>query len=109
MCLNEMCSRVRIGKHSIKQGEVSTPLLFNFSLEYAISKVQDNKARLKLNVTHQLFAYADDVIFPRYNTDTINISTETLIGASKEDGLEVIREKILVYVAVLLPDSRAEL
>jgi hypothetical protein len=48
---------------------------------------------LKLNGTHQLLAYADDVNLQGDNIDTINKNTETLIDASKEVGLEVNVEK----------------
>jgi hypothetical protein len=44
---------------------------------------------LKLNGTHQLLAYADDANLLRGNIDIINESTEALIDASKEVGLEV--------------------
>jgi hypothetical protein len=54
----------------------------------AIRKVQENQVGLKLNGTHQLLAYADDVNLMGDEVD-INKYTETLIGASKEVGLVV--------------------
>jgi hypothetical protein len=41
---------------------------------------------LKLNGTHQLLAYADDMNLLGDNIYTIKRNTETLIDASKEDG-----------------------
>jgi hypothetical protein len=36
-------------------------LPFNFVLDYATKKVQENLVGMKLNGTHQLLAYADNV------------------------------------------------
>jgi hypothetical protein len=80
-------------QNGLKQGDTLSPLLFNFALEYAIRKVQENRAGLKLNGTHKLLAYADDVNLLGDNIDTVNKNTETLIDASKMVGLEVNVEK----------------
>jgi hypothetical protein len=93
MCLNEMCSEVRIGiylsnnfniQSVLKQGDALSPLLFNVGLEHAIRKVQENQVGLKLNGTHQLLVYADDVNLLGDNIDTKKNNTETLIDHNKE-------------------------
>jgi hypothetical protein len=55
----------------LKQGDALSPLLFNFALEYAIRKVQENQVGLKLNGTQHFLAYADHVNLLGDNIDTM--------------------------------------
>ena len=98
MCLTEMYNRVRVGKnvsdmfpirYGLKQGDALSPLLFNFALEYAIRRVQVNQDGLKLNGTHQLLAYDNDVNILRGSVHTVKKNAEALVAATKEIGLEV--------------------
>jgi hypothetical protein len=66
-----------------------SPLLFNFALDYAIRKVQVNQDGLKLNGTHQLLTYTDDVIILGGSLQTVKENAEALVVATKEMGLEV--------------------
>jgi hypothetical protein len=70
MCLNETYSTVRIGRNlsdkftvqnGLIQGDASSPMLLNFALGYASSRAQENQEGLKLNWTHQLLTYPNDV------------------------------------------------
>jgi sorting nexin-29 len=68
-------------------------LLFNFTLEYAIRRVQANQEGLKLNGTHQLLVYADDVNILGGSIHSIKKSAEDLVLAIKGTGLDVNAEK----------------
>jgi hypothetical protein len=59
-------------------------LHFNFALEYAIRRVQQNQEGLIPNGTHYLLAYPDDVNTVGENIDTIQKNTNALLDASKE-------------------------
>ena len=53
---------------------------------------------MKLNGTHQLVVYADDVNILGGSVHTIKENTETLVVASKEIGLEVNADKTMYVV-----------
>jgi len=102
MSLNETYSRVRVGKNvsdrfpirnGLKQADALLPMHFNFALEYAIRRVQVNQDGLKLNGTHELLAYVDDVNILGASIHTLKENEEALVAATREIGLEVNIDK----------------
>ena len=107
MCLNETYSRVRVGKHlcevfpirnDLKLGDDLRPMLFNFALNYVIRRAQENQDGLKLNGTHQLLVYVNDVNILLGSVHSMKKNIEALLVGSKETGLQVNAEEIKYIV-----------
>jgi hypothetical protein len=64
-------------------------MLCNSALEYAPRRFQVNQDGLKLNGTHQLLVYADDVNILGRSICTIKGKADALVVGSKETGVEV--------------------
>ena len=115
MSLTETYNTVRVSKNvsdrfpisnGLKQGDALSPLLFNFALEYAIRRVHVNQDGLKLNGTHQLLAYADDVNTLGGTIHTLKENAEALVAATREIGLEVSVDK--TKYMIITRDQNAE-
>ena len=94
MCLTGTYSRVQIGKNlshmfpirnGLKQGYAISPLLFTFASEYTIRRIQVNQDGLKLNGTHQLLVYADDVNILRGSIHTVKENAAIIVAIRRLD------------------------
>ena len=70
-------------ENGLKQGDVLSPILFNFALEYVIRNLQETKLELDMNGTHQVLAYADDVNLIGDDIRTIERNADVLLNACK--------------------------
>jgi hypothetical protein len=102
MCLNETYSKFGTDKNlsdafpiqnDPKEGGALSPLIFNFSLVYAIRNSLENQEGFELNETHQHIFCADDVNILSVNVNTITKDSEVLLEASREVGVEANTDK----------------
>ena len=93
-------------RNGLKPGYVITLFLFNFALEYAIRRFQINQDGMKLNGTHRLLVYADDVNVLGGIVPTVQDNAEALRVASNEIGLEVNADKTNYIVVTRDQNSR---
>jgi hypothetical protein len=63
------------------------PLLSNFSFEYTIREIQGNQDGLKLNGTHQILVYADNVNILGESLRNIKKNADAFLFAIKENGI----------------------
>ena len=104
-CNSNLLHRQRVGRRRetniymfpirnvLKQGDDLSPLLFNFALDCAIRRVQVNQVGLKLNGTHQLLAYVDDVNILGRSVHSVKQNAEALVVATKETRREINADK----------------
>ena len=67
--------------------------MFRYSRTLAYRRVQVNQDGLKLNGTHQLLPYPDDVNILGGNIHTLKENAEALVAATREIGLEESADK----------------
>jgi hypothetical protein len=110
MHLIEVHSKVCRGKdlsdafpilNGVTQGDSLSPLILNFSLEYATRNVQENEEGLELNETHQLQVHADAINILGVNIHTTEKNREAFLESGKEVGLDVNTEKTKYTVVSL--------
>jgi hypothetical protein len=87
-------------KNSLKQGNVLSPLLSNFDLEYTIRRAEVNQDGLKLEGTHQFPVYADAISKLGGSVHTIKINR--LVAA----GLEINAGKTKYMVMSRVQNAR---
>jgi hypothetical protein len=77
----------------IKQGDDLSPLLSNFTLEYAINRIQVNQEGLILNGVHQLVIYADGACILAGSIHAVKKNRNSFLVASRKNGVDVNAEK----------------
>jgi hypothetical protein len=77
----------------LRHGDVLSPLIFNFALEYPIRKVQEKQEGVSLNGTHQFLVDDDDDDIQKENMNIINENTKALVETSKNVRLEANTER----------------
>jgi hypothetical protein len=85
-------------ENGLKQGYALSPLLFHFAIEYTIKKAQENQVGLELNGTYQLLVYANDINLLGYRINIVKDNRETLLGASRDVGLEINAKKSMYKI-----------
>jgi hypothetical protein len=71
----------------LKQGAAISPFLINFALGYAIKSVQVNQDCMKLNGTHRLLFYVDDLNILVVIVRVVQENAKSLVVGGRDFGL----------------------
>jgi hypothetical protein len=93
-------------QNGLKQGDALSPMLFNFTLEYVVRKIQEKQVGLKLIGAHHSLVYVDDVNLLADNIDTMRRAQNC--DVSMEAHLEVNSEKT-VYMLLSLTGMKGNI
>jgi hypothetical protein len=98
MCLNKTYNKksvwanictIRCIQNDLKQGNITSPVLFNFTPEHTIRRSKKNKRALELNGTYLLLVYVHKANLLGKHVHIIKKNTEAVLDASWDIHLTV--------------------
>lgn len=92
----------------VRQGCALSPILFNYVIDWVLSKALADHHGVRINETYALtdLAYADDIVILADSHSAIQNAVDNIVAMSKEVGLSINTSKTKVLSALVPADQR---